>query len=84
MHAQSSSVVMFHSFPFFHFIVPRDVLDIQETDRLQTPLHKASWYEYYNVCKILVENGASVLTKDYKASHCSVNTTCYALPSQQK
>ena len=41
--------------------------------RLQTPLHKASWYEYYNVCKILVENGASVLTKDYKASHCSVN-----------
>ncbi|KAL5475850.1 hypothetical protein EMCRGX_G025720 [Ephydatia muelleri] len=46
--------------------VPRDVLDIQEPEKNQTPLHKAAWYEYYNVCKTLVDCGASVLTKDYK------------------
>ncbi|KAL5473853.1 hypothetical protein EMCRGX_G028415 [Ephydatia muelleri] len=46
--------------------VPPDVLDMQEPDRLQTPLHKAAWYEYQSVCKILVEGGASLLIKDYK------------------
>jgi diacylglycerol kinase (ATP) len=36
--------------------------------RLQTPLHKAAWYGYRTVCKLLVEAGASLLRKDYQGN----------------
>ena len=34
--------------------------------RLQTALHKAAWYGYRGICKILVDRGASLLRKDYQ------------------
>ena len=34
--------------------------------RLQTPLHKAAWYGYVSVCKLLVESGASLFRQDYQ------------------
>lgn len=34
--------------------------------RLQTALHKAAWYGYRTVCKLLVEAGASLTRKDYQ------------------
>jgi len=37
--------------------------------RLQTPLHKAAWYGYINVCKLLVENGASLFRQDYQVRY---------------
>ena len=36
------------------------------TFRLQTPLHKAAWYGYLDICKVLVENGASLFRQDYQ------------------
>ena len=46
--------------------VPRDALDIVEDEKLQTALHKAAWYGYRDICKILVENGASITRTDYQ------------------
>jgi len=34
--------------------------------RLHTALHKAAWYGYRGICKILVDSGASLLRKDYQ------------------
>ena len=34
--------------------------------RLQTALHKAAWFGYRDICKILVEKGASTSRTDYQ------------------
>ncbi len=34
--------------------------------RVQTALHKAAWFGYVDICKILVEAGASLDKQDYK------------------
>lgn len=40
--------------------------------RAQTALHKAAWYGYRGICKILVEAGASLLRTDYQVETCYV------------
>ncbi len=37
-------------------------------NRLQTALHKAAWYGYETICRILVEQGASLSKTDYQVS----------------
>ena len=34
--------------------------------RLQTALHKAAWFGYKDICKILIEKGASPRRTDYQ------------------
>jgi len=46
--------------------VPKDALDIQEEEKLQTALHKAAWFGYRGICCILVEAGASLQRHDYQ------------------
>ncbi|XP_019848920.1 PREDICTED: diacylglycerol kinase zeta-like [Amphimedon queenslandica] len=48
--------------------VPRDSLDLQDEEKAQTALHKAAWYGYRGICKILVDAGASLLRTDYQAN----------------
>ncbi len=36
--------------------------------RAQTALHKAAWYGYRGICKILVEANASLLRTDYQVN----------------
>lgn len=46
--------------------IPRDALDIVEDEKLQTALHKAAWFGYKDICKILIEKGASPRRTDYQ------------------
>uniref|UniRef100_A0A1X7VHK1 Uncharacterized protein n=1 Tax=Amphimedon queenslandica TaxID=400682 RepID=A0A1X7VHK1_AMPQE len=48
--------------------VPRDSLDLQNEEKAQTALHKAAWYGYRGICKILVDVRASSLRTDYQAN----------------
>lgn len=48
--------------------VPREALDLQDEDKAQTALHKAAWYGYRGICKILVEANASLLRTDYQGN----------------
>ena len=34
--------------------------------RLQTALHKAAWFGYTDICKILIDKGASPTRTDYQ------------------
>ena len=73
MHITAQTIGLLDSWA--RLVIVRIEIQTTHLDRNQTPLHKAAWYEYYNVCKTLVDCGASVLTKDYKVSHCVV-TLC--------
>jgi diacylglycerol kinase (ATP) len=48
--------------------LPKEALDLVDEEKLQTPLHKAAWYGYVNICKLLVENGASLFRHDYQGN----------------
>ena len=37
--------------------------------RGQIALHKAAWYGYHEICKILVETGASLFITDYQVNN---------------
>ena len=47
--------------------------------RGQTALHKAAWYGYREICKILVEAGASLFITDYQVSNNVIIVTFYYL-----
>ncbi|XP_065838138.1 diacylglycerol kinase zeta-like isoform X2 [Oscarella lobularis] len=46
--------------------LPRSALDLVDDERLQTALHKAAWYGYRTICRMLVESGASLTRLDYQ------------------
>jgi diacylglycerol kinase (ATP) len=48
--------------------LPKEALDLVENEKLQTPLHKAAWYGYFDICKVLVESGASLYRQDYQGN----------------
>jgi diacylglycerol kinase (ATP) len=50
--------------------LPKEALDLVENEKLQTPLHKAAWYGYFDICKVLVESGASLYRQDYQVCSC--------------
>jgi diacylglycerol kinase (ATP) len=48
--------------------IPKEALDLQDEDKAQTALHKAAWYGYTGICRILVEAGASLTRTDYQGN----------------
>ena len=58
------------NFPFLHIYVGVVLLIfLLLVHRAQTALHKAAWYGYRGICKILVEANASLLRTDYQVSY---------------
>ncbi|XP_064397829.1 diacylglycerol kinase zeta-like isoform X2 [Halichondria panicea] len=48
--------------------VSKASLDIAEDEKNQTALHKAAWFGYVDICRILVEAGASLNRRDYQGN----------------
>eukprot|EP00731_Ephydatia_muelleri_P029976 Em0021g499a len=65
--------------------ISKEQINLTDTESGQSPLHKAAMYDHLGICKILVENGASIFLQDTQGDtpyavaveHCSARVQEY-------